>query len=52
MQTDRNRICDYVVLDSVNMASGDKDIILDQIYEKANMMILDFIITYENAYLL
>ena len=35
--TRSEQFCDYIVLDSVNMASMDKDSILDQLYTKSNM---------------
>ena len=34
MQSDGNRFCEDVVLDSVNMAYGHEDSVLDQKYEK------------------
>ena len=34
MQSDRNTYCCDVVLDSVHMAPGDKDSILDQVCKK------------------
>ena len=56
MQSDGNRFCGDVLLDSVNMAYGHEESVLDQKYEKQIsrdriIKIWNFEVIEENAYL-